>query len=492
MTKIKLFFIAILLGISTFTHLYRIDKTFVFNNDEGRDALVAYRMIETKLPVLLGPETSVGNMYLGPFYYYLMVLPLILSGLNPVGPAIMVGLLGIFSTYLIFLLGKRYFGFKAGFLAGLFYAVIPIMVFGSRSSWNPNVIPFFVALLMLLYPAKQKIHSLFIGILTGIIFQLHYVALVFPAVLLLRDFYLAWRGHHWRPFLVHAGLVLVGFLVATLPFWIFELRHNFINMQAFINYLASKSSGVETAYPPYLQRVFANFQFLISGMLGSVSLAFTPISTLTWVSGSLMLLFYLLFEKGLLSYLLLISILAVSVLKESVHIHYISFLYPVITLMLGRALTLKWPLKLSALVLVISLLMPGYVSLKYHLFEVTSTQTIRAKDTADYIVRESSGRPYNVVNATTSSTTTILYYLAISENPPQLDDQELLFVICEGKLCEESILTRTDLFVNGPAHPTLINYLGYTPSLSANEGRTLLKNEWVTYDVHVATIKRGD
>lgn len=492
MTKLKLLLLAILLGISTFTHLYRIDQTFVFNNDEGRDALVAYRMIETKLPVLLGPETSVGNMYLGPFYYYLMVIPLALSGLNPVGPAIMVGLLGILTTYLIFVLGKRQFGYKAGLLSGLLYAIIPIMVFGSRSSWNPNVIPFFVALLMLIYPIKQRLTSLLFGALTGIIFQLHYVALVLPALLILRDLYLAWRTRHWRAFLVHATLVSLGFLISTLPFWIFELRHNFVNMQAFFNYLASKSSGVESGHPPYLSRVLANFKFIISGMLGSVSLAFTPISLLTWITGALLLIIFLLFEKGLLSYLLVLSILSVSVLKESVHIHYISFLYPVLTLMLGRALTSKWPLKLSALLLILSLIMPGYTSLKYHLFEVSSTQTVRAKGTADYIVKEAAGRPYNIVNATTSSTTTILYYLAISDNPPRIEDQELLFVICEGNLCEESVLSRTDLFVNGPSHPTLINYLGYTPRLSANESRSMLKNEWVTYDVHVATLTRGD
>ncbi len=86
---------SLVLLVSAFTHLYRIDKTFVFHNDEGRDALISYRMIDTKRPVLLGPETSVGNMYLGPFYYYLMVPALALSGLNPVGPAIMVAFLGI-------------------------------------------------------------------------------------------------------------------------------------------------------------------------------------------------------------------------------------------------------------------------------------------------------------------------------------------------------------------------------------------------------------
>ena len=84
--------ILMVLAVSIFTHFYRLDHTFIFHNDEGRDVLIAYRMLDTKLPVLLGPETSVGNMYLGPFYYYLMVPSLWLSQLSPVGPAAMVAL----------------------------------------------------------------------------------------------------------------------------------------------------------------------------------------------------------------------------------------------------------------------------------------------------------------------------------------------------------------------------------------------------------------
>jgi 4-amino-4-deoxy-L-arabinose transferase-like glycosyltransferase len=490
MNKLKYFFIAIVLGISAFTHLYRIDQTYIFNNDEGRDALIAYRMIETGSPVLLGPETSVGNMYLGPFYYYLMVPALMISGLDPVGPAIMVSILGIITTILIIYLGKKKFSLSAGIVAGLFYALSPIMVFSSRSSWNPNVIPLFITLLLLVHPAKKLWQMISFGLLTGIIFQLHYVALIVPALLGVQEFYLAWKNKEWKHFGAFVTLVILGFLVASSPFWLFEIRHNFINSQAFITYLMSKSTGGSLGYPPYLLRLLTNGKLLIGGLIGSKSVMFAAPSLLMWAAGSLTLLVFLISKKGTLSYLTLFSLIIISVLKENIYIHYISFLYPVICAMIAVVVTEHGIWKIPGLLLLLALVLPSYASLHYNLAQNVSSQPRRARETADYIVKEASGKPYNVVNASTSSTSTILYFLAISNNPPKNSDEPLIFVICEKDLCGQDILTRNDLFLNGPSHPTLISYLGYTPRLTVEEKRTMLKNEWVTYDVHVATVTR--
>lgn len=67
--------------------LYRLEASLQFLGDQGRDALVMYRLIKGDWP-FIGPITSVGNFYLGPLYYYLMAPFLWLSGYNPVGPAI--------------------------------------------------------------------------------------------------------------------------------------------------------------------------------------------------------------------------------------------------------------------------------------------------------------------------------------------------------------------------------------------------------------------
>ncbi len=489
MSKLKLFLTIVVIGISAFTHLYRIDKTFIFQNDEGRDALIAYRMIETRSPVLLGPETSVGNMYLGPFYYFLMVPALSLSSLDPVGPAVMVAILGIATTGLLILLGKKHFNFPTGLYAGIFYSLSPVMVHYSRSSWNPNVIPFFTILLFFCIPFRKLKHLLAFGALTGIIFQLHYVALIIPTILIIRELYLSFNLESSKALMVKICWIILGFLITSAPFWLFELRHEFINSQAFLDYLMSKSSGGDSSgYPPYFMRLWGNIKLLVLGIIGSSALIDQSVSWIVWATGGLTILLYWLRHKGVYTYVVIFSLLIISILKENINVHYVAYLFPIVSLMIGRMLSEKGITKIPTLILVFALIAPFSSSLKYNLFDLESSSAKRAKETAEYIVKEAAEKSYNVVNYSTSSTATILYYLATSTNPPKNDDQPLLFVICEDALCSEDVLTTKNLFLNGPSHPTLISYLGYHPRLSTENQRTMVKNEWVTYDVHVATV----
>lgn len=484
---------ALVILISAFTHLYRIDQTFIFNNDEGRDALIAYRMIDTKRPVLLGPETSVGNMYLGPFYYYLMVPPLLLAKLNPVGPAIMVALLGIATTVLLIFLGKKNGSLTSGLVAGIFYALSPIMVHYSRSSWNPNVIPFFITIILLVVPLKSMWLSFVFGALTGAIFQLHYVALVIPVLLYLWQLYSNYKEHKLVQFLTRTTpIIILGFFATTLPFWLFELRHEFVNLNAFFTYLFEKSqiSSVDS-YPGYLSRLWLNLSLVIKGGVASLSESAVIPNTSLLLTIAAMLLLYIVKVKGLYSYLFIGSLLIISVLRETIHIHYISFLFPLIAVIFGQSITKKWLLAIITAIVLLWLWPATIKSLKYNLHDIVSVQTVRAQNLSNYIVAQAAGRKYNIVSPTTSSTATLLYYLAISSNPPQTSDQSLLFILCEGSVCSDSIATDTDLFVNGPSHPTIIDYLGYTPRLHTEESRQIIKNEWVTYELYVATVLRN-
>lgn len=68
----KHYLIILVLLAALFFRLYNIGSTVTFLEDEGRDLLIMHRMIDQGRPVLLGPQTSTGNMYLGPLYYYLV------------------------------------------------------------------------------------------------------------------------------------------------------------------------------------------------------------------------------------------------------------------------------------------------------------------------------------------------------------------------------------------------------------------------------------
>src|SRR5690606_24275698 len=73
--------------------LYNLPHTAQFLGDQGRDALIVSRIFKEGDLVFIGPVTSVGNMYLGPLYYYFMLPFLWLSYPSPLGPAYGVAIL---------------------------------------------------------------------------------------------------------------------------------------------------------------------------------------------------------------------------------------------------------------------------------------------------------------------------------------------------------------------------------------------------------------
>ena len=483
MYKFKYFFIALLLGVSIFTHLYRINHTFIFHNDEARDVLIVKKMIDTRTPVLLGPQTSVGNMYLGPLYYYIMLPALIISNMDPVGPAIMVAIFGILTSILLLYMGNKRHSFAAGMFAGLFYSLTPVMLHYSRSSWNPNIIPFFAALLLVAWLEKSKWGWLILGISAGAIFQLHYVGLVLVSLVgiaMLRN------KPKWSDILIS----IFGFIVVSSPFWLFEIRHNFVNSQAFLTFLRD-GSQVSDVNSSYLSRIISNAKLVIQGIVGSSSIELAQAPSL------LMLFFGILIFIGLpllgfasfLWYLIIVSILIISILKEPMHVHYISFLFPVISLAIGEIATKSnWIIKLTTICALLLLMWHNIPTLIYNLNKIDSIQTIRSKAVADYIVNSSGGKSYNIVSTPGTYATTIEYYLALSDNPPVTTYENLIFDICDGSPCPKSDETTVLVFGSGPTHPSIAEYLGHPSINEFTKHRTIEKNELVSYSTWVATM----
>lgn len=242
----KLVLLGILL-LAAYMRLWRIADYLTFLGDEGRDVLVVKRMIVDGKLTLLGPTASVGGFFMGPVYYYFMAPFLWLWNLNPVGPAIGVALVGILTVYLVYLLGRRVGGSAyAGFVASLLYALSPVVIRFSRSSWNPNVVPFFsTSLILLLLDIVKKPTAwrfFLIGLILGIGVQMHYVFLfLYPVVLLWLLVHKEQRTYIWGYLRIIAGC-----LVGLSPMILFELRHDFSNTRGIISFVtAGKDTGFE-------------------------------------------------------------------------------------------------------------------------------------------------------------------------------------------------------------------------------------------------------
>ncbi len=240
--------ISLILILAAFLRLYRIADYMTFLGDEGRDVLAARNILHGHF-TLLGPRSSAGDFYTGPIYYYLMAPFLFLFNYDPVGPAIMIALLGTATVFLVYYVGKKIFNESVGLIAASLYAVSPLVIIYSRSSWNPNAMPFFtLSLLYLLYIAVRNNswkYFLGAGFLYGIALQLHYIELLVGVVIfcftLFGFFYLKRKS-----FLILMKQYLTlfgGFIIGFSPFLLLELRHSFSNTRSISNFVIHGSPG---------------------------------------------------------------------------------------------------------------------------------------------------------------------------------------------------------------------------------------------------------
>jgi len=243
--------------------LFRIRDYLTFLGDEGRDVLVVYQMLQGDI-TLLGPTASVGGFFLGPMYYYLMTPFLWLFGYDPVGPAVMVALMGVATVWLVYWITSQWFSTRAGIIAASLYAISPLVIAYSRSSWNPNPMPLFT--LLFLWSVYQGVRLLVNGVVSwkwwigagflfGILIQLHYLALfiaVIAGVYIILSFLLL-RTTTISRYLVNTaqsiGYTFGGFLITFAPFILFEIRHGFLNTMNIIRFIfTSEETGANMQF----------------------------------------------------------------------------------------------------------------------------------------------------------------------------------------------------------------------------------------------------
>jgi len=147
--SLRAFFLFSILILGTFLRFYRLSELAMFVGDQGRDYLVAKDIILYHKFPILGPQTSIPWIYLGPFFYYFLAFFLWLGKFSPVWPAYGTALFGVLAIYLIYILGKKLFEEKTGLIAAFFYAISPYAVLQSRIALHPSILPVFIILFLI-------------------------------------------------------------------------------------------------------------------------------------------------------------------------------------------------------------------------------------------------------------------------------------------------------------------------------------------------------
>jgi 4-amino-4-deoxy-L-arabinose transferase-like glycosyltransferase len=476
-----------------------------FLEDEGRDLLIMHKMIDTLRPVLLGPQTSTGNMYLGPLYYYIVTPALFLAQMDPLGPVVLIALTGVLTVWLLFRFGSKWFGKFSGVMAALMYSVLPLPVSFTRNSWNPNLAPVF-SLLILWYLVKiveNKEYTfknfLLLGILSGCLVQMHYMTLLYllgTGVTLL--IYLRRALPSLLRGVIFAGL---GFVISLLPFIVFEIRNDFVNTHAITRFIEAKEEhNIRYTLPAklYLDKVTLTTTRLFASQFGRDSMTTDPYRTTITLLISLIILVGIYTGRKatdsrsrilkLIFLTFIIPLAFIGIYQENIHLHYLGFFFPLTYLLVAGTMTPNNPVRWLSGPVLIFLIIYSSPQLLGYLSSSGTNQVIRARDVASYIVKESGGEPYNMVSASGTHTTPFLYFTSISDHPPTTTFVPTLFIVCQGRPCQDGDIDTPFIFITGPAHPTIEKYLGHPLMYYFDGERQLISNEHVSHGAWVAKI----
>lgn len=458
----------VLLLLAAFLRFYRLEEYMTFLGDEGRDALIVKDILTGQNFPLIGPPTSVGNIYLGPLYYYMMASSMIFT-LNPVFAAGMNAIIGVLTVLLIYYLGKVWFGRVAGLVASFLYAISPVAIIYSRSSWNPNPAPFFALLgIFSLYRLNKSGNFLWL-ILTGIFLasslQMHYLAIILIPVVILLYIHELWSRKFKKLPLknLYSGTfgAILAFLALMSPLFIFDLKHDFLNYKA-ITALFSEGSAVKADIFSNILRIpqlYSNS--LIGRYTGGENFLLTVLVSVLVII-PIINFFYLKEKKKVINWpimaltiWLLVGLLGLSFYQQDIYDHYFGFLNPVPFLLFGSLLSMNIPYKrffYGGILLLVLLI--AWINLENNpLKNPPNNQLKRTQEISKFVIQQASGRPFNfALLAERNYDSAYQFYLDKYGYKPKMlpfEKTDQLFVVCEDAICNPTVSPKHEIAAFG-------------------------------------------
>lgn len=332
------FFILIILIflVGAFLRFYRLEDFTTFLADQGRDAIIIKRILTLEHLPAIGPPTSVGQVYLGPFYYYFIAPWLLIFSFNPVGLAFGVAFFSSIYILINYFIVKELFGQRIALVSTMLIAFSSTLIEMSRFSWNPNLLPLFTLLTIYFLIKSFKTNRILFYLLAGAFLsfsiQLHYLALfLIPPILISLMIQIIELKGKQKKIIFNSFLILFSFLFFSLPLLIFDLRHNFLNVKNFVNLFKSPGGIIVNK----LDNLILTFSYLNEYTF------YTTFSSLFALLLLLVLLISFLFlikKKGSIRTLWLFLILmlgGISLYSGPKHPHYLGILYPVYFIILA-------------------------------------------------------------------------------------------------------------------------------------------------------------
>lgn len=224
--------LGLILLIAAFFRFYKLDIFFIFEHDQDLLSWIVKDIWIERHLRLIGQLTSIEGVFIGPLFYYLAVPFYVTFGMNPISAAYLASIIGLLTVLSIYFVFQRFFGKVVGLFGALIYATSLGPVFFDK--WAVPTQPTMLWCIWFLFAvfnlAEGKTKSLIIAsILIGLIWHIH-IALLPLIPLFIFAFFL--KKQKITPKIAVASLAALVFL--TLPFWLFEIKQNFLQTKSLI------------------------------------------------------------------------------------------------------------------------------------------------------------------------------------------------------------------------------------------------------------------
>lgn len=440
----KEWLILLIIIFASFLRFYRLPEFTIFLSDQGRDAIIAKNIVTLKHFPAIGAPTSLGQVYLGPFYYYLIAPFLLIFKLDPVGMSYGVAFLSIIGIILSYLLVRKEFNKTTSLFFLILISFFSINIEQSRFSWNPNLLPFFSFFTLYFFyqlmKSGKRIYAILFGAFLSFCFQLHYLAvfLTLPIIVIAINHLWKTKKNLLISQFINFLISLSFFLFFSSPLLIFDLRHNFLNSQNFLKLFNQ----------PGLTHPQTNMVVLI---LFSITLIF----------------FYHL-EKNRINEFLILNILNVlmflsgfSLLNVPRHLHYFGPIYLSLFLVIANILfSLKKILPKTSWIIIIIGFLVLYINANfknyYFLYQKGNNQIVHSKKVAEFLAEKIGNKPFNIATWPVEFTEdNYVYFLQLKGLYPadrhKLEITNQMFVLCNKEPCQIINSPSWNISMFGPA-----------------------------------------
>ncbi|MEK7513294.1 MAG: hypothetical protein AAB430_01180 [Patescibacteria group bacterium] len=224
---------------------------FPFSFDHGRDALAVMHLIHTWQLKFIGPWTSIPGLFFGPGWYYLLAPGYLLMQGNPYAGPITMLIISLITIWLAY----KYFGVYETII----FSSAPIFIITSTSAANP--FPMVLVSLLILICLKNPNRKMWqLGLLIGLGFHFSsalaiFYLLIIPLILGIKKIKIGWLK------------LIAGAGIPFIPQLLFELKNNFIETRAVINYFIQGES----------QRInLGKIQIVTNSIIHELGLAILP------------------------------------------------------------------------------------------------------------------------------------------------------------------------------------------------------------------------